>query len=565
MIEHRAPISGISSSRNRYVATAGYDNQVILWDAASGKALARGHHDHLVNQVRFSPCGRLLLSTSSDHTARLWSVPSMKLIAVLAAHDDDVEAAAFHPTDDRIATASRDHTARVFDFTGKMLVAMHGHTQDVISVEWSGDGRQIVTSSDDGTVRRWDAITGAMLESIELGGVETDTIVVTASGHIIAGNDAGDIIRVGSDHVIKAHRAGIKRLVYCRETARLVSLSYDRTARVYRVGDDGGLEPIGSASLPSKIWPRSCAFLDDARLAFATFCSSYATLDLSTGRWDLDRALPTPGINAVAVVEGRRYDVGDAGLLRSESGAGRALGSLCNFLTPLGDTVVTGGQMGAIFDAADGQVIYQHHSPLNCGASFRRGDCDYAIIGAYTGEGIVISKAPGQKPAVEAVVQLHENAVKGVAVAHGRIFSVCATGAASFHDAATYALMEHIADAHDRIANACVSLPDGRFVSVSRDRCLRIWDGTRSSRHVSPLPHSLKCVAASSDGRMVAAGSYGGHVALMDVASMRWILVERPSTYGISALTYDEARRVFVASCYDGRIYEIARPIEAAA
>jgi hypothetical protein len=54
MICHRSPISGIASIENKYVATAGYDNQVIIWDAVTGQSLARGQHDHLANHVRFS-------------------------------------------------------------------------------------------------------------------------------------------------------------------------------------------------------------------------------------------------------------------------------------------------------------------------------------------------------------------------------------------------------------------------------------------------------------------------------------------------------------------------------
>ena len=33
MIRHVSPISGIDAYDDRWVATAGYDNQVILWDA----------------------------------------------------------------------------------------------------------------------------------------------------------------------------------------------------------------------------------------------------------------------------------------------------------------------------------------------------------------------------------------------------------------------------------------------------------------------------------------------------------------------------------------------------
>lgn len=98
MIQHRGPISGIAAWQDTYVATAGYDNQVICWDQRTGQALSRSVHDHLANQCVFSPDGRHLLTSSSDYTARLWTVPDLRLVAVFADQADDVEMSVFHPS-----------------------------------------------------------------------------------------------------------------------------------------------------------------------------------------------------------------------------------------------------------------------------------------------------------------------------------------------------------------------------------------------------------------------------------------------------------------------------------
>jgi len=44
-----------------------------------------------------------------------------------------------------------------------MLQTLEGHTEGVTSVAFSPDGKQIVSGSDDRTVRRWDAATGQQL------------------------------------------------------------------------------------------------------------------------------------------------------------------------------------------------------------------------------------------------------------------------------------------------------------------------------------------------------------------------------------------------------------------
>jgi WD40 repeat protein len=82
MIEHTSPVSGIAAYEDKYVATAGYDNQVILWDQSTGSPINRVLHDHLANQCAFNPDGSLLVTSSSDYTARVWSVPELRLVAV---------------------------------------------------------------------------------------------------------------------------------------------------------------------------------------------------------------------------------------------------------------------------------------------------------------------------------------------------------------------------------------------------------------------------------------------------------------------------------------------------
>jgi hypothetical protein len=168
MISHQGPISGIAALGERYVATAGYDNQVILWDAQSKRPVQRSWHDHLVNHLSFSACGQWLVTASSDFSARIWSLPELQLHAVLRGHEDDVEMAVFHPDAPRVATASRDRSVRIFDLDGRLLHRLSGHSADVIAVAWGAGESEVLSTSDDGTMIRWDAARGALLERIDL-------------------------------------------------------------------------------------------------------------------------------------------------------------------------------------------------------------------------------------------------------------------------------------------------------------------------------------------------------------------------------------------------------------
>ena len=558
-MKHLGPISGIATFGESLVATAGYDNQILLWNAHDRTPLTRSLHDHLANQCSFSSCGRYLASASSDYSARIWEVPSLRLLAVCQGHGDDVEMAAWSPDNRQIATCSRDTLIRVFSAAGQPVSTLRGHEADVISVTWEPCGRRLISSSDDGTVRRWDIGSATPVESIDVGGIETDTIVITPDGSIFAGNDEGEILtlRGGTMERVTAHRAGIKRLAFDPQQRLLVSLSYDRTAMLWRVDEGLHLHRVHKAEMPSIVWPRSCAFLGGSKLVFGTFGSTYAVYNWHAGTWDLSGIEPDISLNAVLWKGGSTYTIGDAGRVARDGVVLQDLGSLCNFLTGAGDMILTGGQMGTLFDAVTGRVLYQHHSPLNCGDTFSRDGRLHAVIGAYTGEGIVLRLGKENVEHVE-TIRLHDNAIKGVACSEHHIFSVCATGAAAFHRVRDLQREHGVADAHDRIANGCVALPNGLFASISRDLKLRLWDGPRAVSFPSPHLNSIKCVAASKDGSWLATGSYGGTIAFFDVHARQWGRVVRPTSSGISNLARTDMPGRFLASSYDGNVREVS-------
>lgn len=556
-MRHIGPISGIAAHANQFVATAGYDNQVILWDAVDRRAIARSFHDHLANQCSFSPSGRWLVSASSDHTARLWSVPELRLQAVLTGHDDDVEMASFSPDETRIATCSRDRTIRVYDLMGQFRGVCYGHSDDVLSVGWSDDGSELISSSDDGTVRRWNAHTYTELCQFDLQGSQTDTIIVTRDGTILAGDDQGRITLIHAGRITHydAHRAGIKRMIWDEASQRLITLSYDRSMLTWLVSD-AGITFLSKDRFPAIVWPRSGAFLGQDQLVFATFGSCYQIYNLQHGLWHDGPIETTSAINAIVDMGGKLYTVGDAGIVRCDGEPIAATGSLCNFLLPAGDALLTGGQMGVLFDALTGNALHQHRSPLNCGTILRKNGEEKVIVGSYTGEALIFSRESRQGGFVfERTMILHENAIKGLAANGETLFSVCASGAVALHSLDSDTPLSYHRTGHTRIANGCVAVKDG-FASVGRDMRLRLWNGGgQTGEWVTPHFHSIKCIAASNDGLRIATGSYGGTIAVFNLNMQSWDAVARPTAAGISNIGVSATG--FVACSYDGQIHHI--------
>lgn len=560
MSKHRAPISGIDAFSSKYVATAGYDNKLILWDGLSKEVVAEAQHDHLANQCRFSASGRLLVSASSDYSARVWSIPTLTPVAVLSGHHDDVEMAVFSPDESRVATASRDHKVRIFDLSGKLLACLEGHRSDVISVEWTSDGDEVISSGDDGSIRRFSTRSNSLVETIDLGGIEADTVVCGPDNLFFAGTDAGEIVTLRGGKVIKqvpGHASGVKRLIYNPATGVLLSAGYDRIVKLWSLMDDADLVATHVCDAPAVVWLRSAAFDGASSIVFGTFGSSFARYDIETSQWDITGVDDTPGVNATHLFRGVVHSVGDAGIVRREGTAIQELGSLCNFMVSFDQRLLTGGHLGQLYDAYTGEILYQHHSPLNCAASFQKDGVEHLAIGSYTGECIVIRK--GKRQAIEVVDKLltHENAIKGLACNAEHIFTVCATGAAAFTPISTLAREKCLANAHRKISNGASRLPDGRFVSVSRDKVLRIWDGDVAEEVDTPHSHSIKCVAVCPVSGLIATGSYNGLVAIYDAHESHWIKVEHPTRAGISSLSPAAQPKKFLAGSYDGNVYEV--------
>lgn len=539
-----------------WVASAGYDNKVILWDAATKKPLAQGLHDHLVNSCAFSADGQWLVSASSDYSARLWSLPNLRLHAVLLGHEDDVDMAVFSPDSQLIATCALDRRVRVFDLQGRCRMTFEGHTGNVLALAWTADGQGLISTSVDGTIRQWSLPTGQQSSINDLQ-IRTDSLEIASDGTIYAGDDLGRIASVRNGHIAytQAHQAGIKKVVLNDARQQLVCLSYDSSMSIWDVRQS---EPhlLSRCPLPALIWARSAAILEDSRVAVGTFGSTYAVFDSETLSWDMTGVEAGTAINALLSVNNHTYAVGDSGAVLDNGERIAEMGSLCNFLVLSHHLLLTGGQLGQLFNAKTGEVLHQHHSPLNCGVAFTHAHKPHLAIGTYTGE-IQIFKFSGLELELIHTLKTYDNAIKGLSVAQGKLFSVCANTRIAWHSLEDFSLLHHINHAHDKIANDCCTIDDQHVATVSRDRSLKIWNDQDVEVFASPHLNSIKCIAIDDTKTHLLTGSYGGSLALFDLENKTWSQFARPTTAGISDITWDASQQQFLAASYDGHIYPL--------
>jgi WD40 repeat protein len=164
------------SPDGRMVVTTSSDGTGRIWRASTGETIADFHHGSPIWTAAFSPDSRLLVTAAGelkqnpvddgasgyatdDNTAGVWDALTGKRLASLS-HDNKVAAAEFSPDGELVVTASSDQTAAVWSTRTWKRVQTLQHQNAVRAARFSADSRMIVTASDDRSARVWNARTG---------------------------------------------------------------------------------------------------------------------------------------------------------------------------------------------------------------------------------------------------------------------------------------------------------------------------------------------------------------------------------------------------------------------
>ena len=161
--------SAVFSPDGGMILTASTDRTARLWETATGRELTiMQGHTGAITSVMFSPDGTKILTGSHDGTARLWETTTGRELRILQGHVDSVMSIAFSPDGTKILTGSIDNTARIWKATnGRKLATLQGHLDFIGSVTFSPDGARVLTGSHDGTARLWETTTGHELITMQ--------------------------------------------------------------------------------------------------------------------------------------------------------------------------------------------------------------------------------------------------------------------------------------------------------------------------------------------------------------------------------------------------------------
>ena len=314
------------SPDGRYVATAALDRVAALWDPATGERLVSFAHEgpvfdiavsrdgmHVVTVSRiartgrrvarlfsatgtpirtldqigittaiFSPDGSLVVTTSTDDTARVWNMSDPEPLAILRHLDGNVVSAAFSADGTRFVTAtegssalvwhvgtwqkevgvvgalnpatgasfspnrrfivvsSRDRNAHIYHAdNGLREAVLAGHADGLNVASFSPDGRLLVTASDDGSARIWDPGTEDLLETV---GATADSAVRRVARH-----PKGRL-------VISAESNGTARIFDVQRRRQVVVMQHGKAVNDASFSPDGSLALTASDDGSARLW-----------------------------------------------------------------------------------------------------------------------------------------------------------------------------------------------------------------------------------------------------------------------------------------------------------------------
>ncbi len=219
IVGHKAPVGMLVSGPNRLLIGASDDKAVMAWDpnpqwsliATLGPPpenmldLAKSAFINRVVSLAFSPDGKILATGGGEPSRSgeliLWNVETKAITRQFVdAHSDTVFGIDFSRDGKQLVSGAADKFVKQFDVeTGKLIRSFEGHTHHVLDVSFKSDSSRIASAGADNAIKVWNVETGEQHRTIQ-----NYTKQVTSIQYIGASDN---LISCGGDKTVKMHRS----------------------------------------------------------------------------------------------------------------------------------------------------------------------------------------------------------------------------------------------------------------------------------------------------------------------------------------------------------------------
>lgn len=237
----------------------------------------------------------LLASCATQPGKKSPAAPPVKVQALqldalqtaLSGHRRAVLVARFAPGGKQILTTSEDGTARIWSTDGKPGAVLKGHGGAVTCGAFSPNGKRLLTGSDDRTARLW-SIFGESLAVLRGHTKSVTSVAFSPDGETLLTASMDNTARLWKLNgaalaVLRGHDDFVQSALFSPDGATVITASMDGTARLWRLP---GLAS-SDGKLPKKYRPKA----DAVRRARGEGQPANSPLELATGVPECDEYL----------------------------------------------------------------------------------------------------------------------------------------------------------------------------------------------------------------------------------------------------------------------------------
>jgi len=162
------------------------------------------------------------------------------LLRIFAGHTDWVSSVAFSLDGRWVLTGSDDGTARLWEASSRQLLQkLEGHTGSVRSVAFSPDGRWVLTGSSDSAARLWEASSGRLLQTLEGHTSSVSSVAFSPDGRwvLTGSNDSTARLWEATSgqllQTLEGHTSWVTSVAFSPDGRWVLTGSWDSTARLW--------------------------------------------------------------------------------------------------------------------------------------------------------------------------------------------------------------------------------------------------------------------------------------------------------------------------------------------